>query len=575
MGAAMDLATGFRLADREVWPREGRIVGPSGPMRVEPKTMAVLLELARHDGGVVSREQIHAAVWPRQVVTDDVLTRCVGQLRRALGDKSGEPRFVETIARRGYRLLARVAPLPGRATGPPETLLVLPFQAYSGNLEPWLVDGLTELLITRLAAVRGLRVISRTTAMKFRDTSESVPAIAAQVGADWVVEGSVLGSANRLQVVAQLIDARTDSHAWAGQYLRDVTDLLLLQNTLAESIARAIERALGPAEAQGEWDMRLPAAAMRDYLRGRHLLSGRSAGNLREALGHFERVTRAAPDYAPAWASQAEIHMLLAHYGVEPSQTAVATTRALLERALTLDAHQPIGLACLGAVSFFFDRDFDAAQRYLHEALARLPSYSVAMLSLANVQAVRREFEEAEAWLAQALLVDPLDVGISMNVGDHRILSGRYRAAVEALEQAQRLSPGHRPSALRLAWAAALAGIPDLANDTLARLQPAGASPDAQWLEYEAVVAAALGDSARAAAAADALEQLARSRFVTSWGRARALAAAGRSAAAIAALSDCLRDRSSSVPFMAITPAFTALASEPDFRELVRRAGLP
>jgi predicted Zn-dependent protease len=267
--------------------------------------------------------------------------------------------------------------------------------------------------------------------------------------------------------------------------------------------------------------------------------------------------------------------MLLAHYGVEPSQTSVATTRALLERALTLDAHQPIGLACLGAVSFFFDRDFDAAQRYLHEALARLPSYSVAMLSLANVQAVRREFEEAEAWLAQALLVDPLDVGISMNLGDHRILSGQYPAAVEALEQAQRLSPGHRPSALRLAWAAALAGNPDLANDTLARLRPAGASPDAPWLEYEAVVAAALGDAARAAAAADALEELARSRFVTSWGRARALAAAGRSAAAIAALSDCVRERSSSVPFMAITPAFTALASEPAFRELVRRAGLP
>lgn len=571
----MQLASGFRLADREVWPEEGRIVGPSGSVRVEPKTMAVLLELARQGGAVVTREQIHAVVWPRQVVTDDVLTRCVGQLRRALGDTSRESRFVQTIARRGYRLLARVVPLPGAtASREPETLLVLPFAGYSAEIEPWLLDGLTELLITRLASVAGLRVISRTTAMKFRNTTDSIPAIAAQVGATWVVEGSVLGSAERLQVVAQLIDARTDTHSWSGQYLRDVTDLLLLQNAIAENISAAVERTLGQPDERGDWNIRLPATAMRDYLRGRYLVSRRSADDLREALTYFERVTNAAADYAPAWASQAEIRMLLAHYGAEPSRTSVAATRALLQRALTIDPQQPIALACLGAVSFFFDRDFDAARRYLRQALDRLPSYAVALLTLGNVHAVCREFEEAEEWVAQALLVDPLDVGILMNLGDHRILSGRYAAAVDALEQAQQLAPGHRPSGLRLAWAAALAGRRDVAEATLDCMVPSDGKPDAAWWEYEALVAAALGEPSRAAAAADGLDQQAMAGFVSPWSRARVLAAAGRKDQAIGALSVCVDERSSSVPFMAVTPAFASLSNEPAFRELLRRARL-
>ena len=571
----MELASGFRLADREVWPQEGRIVGPSGSVHVEPKTMAVLLELARHGGAVVSREQIHAVVWPRQVVTDDVLTRCVSQLRRALGDRSGEPRFVQTIARRGYRLLARAVPLPGATPSrEPETLLVLPFAGYSAEIEPWLLDGLTELLITRLASLPGLRVISRTTAMKFRGATDSIPAIAAQVGATWVVEGSVLGSAERLQVVAQLIDAQTDTHAWAGQYLRDVTDLLLLQNAIAEKIAGAVERTLGHPDEQADWNVRLPAAAMRDYLRGRYLVSRRSAVDLREALTHLERVSNVAPDYAPAWASQAEIRMLLAHYGAEPSQTSVAATRALLQRALTIDPHQPIALACLGAVSFFFDREFDTARSYLRQALDRLPSYAVALLTLGNVHAASRQFEEAEEWVAQALLVDPLDVGILMNLGDHRILSGRYQAAVDALEQAQQLVPGHRPSGLRLAWAAALAGRRDIADATLNDMLPAEGKPDAAWWEYEALVAAALGEPSRAATAADMLDRQAKAGFVGPWSRARALAAAGRKDQAIAALSVCIDERSSSVPFMAVTPAFASLSAEPAFRELVRRARL-
>lgn len=566
----MELAAGFRLADREIRPREGRIVTPAGAVRVEPKTMAVLVALARHGGEVVSRRQIHAEVWPRQAVTDDVLTRCIGQLRRALGDDPRRPRLLETIPRRGYRLLVRIE--PGAAAA--DALLVLPFRSYSADIEPWLADGLTELLITRLACLRDLRVISRTTAMTFRDSNESVPDIATRIGATWVVEGSVLGSADRLQVVAQLIDARSDTHVWADEYLREVSDLLLLQNTLAEHIATAVQRSLGSGRPREEWAMRLPAAAMRDYLHGRHLLSRRASADLREALACFARVSESAPDYAPAWASQAEVHMLLAHYGAEPSLDAVPRTHALLARALTLDPHQPIALSCRGGVALFFERDFAAARRYLHEALERLPNYAIALLTLGNVHAVCREFDEAEAWLGQALLVDPLDVGISMNLGDHRILAGRFAQAMEALEQAQRLAPGHRPSGLRLAWAAALAGDAGRARAVMDGLKPDGGVTDVAWLEYGALVAAALDDAAGANESAAALEALAGSRFVSPWGLARAFAAAGRRREAIALLGRCVEERSSSVPFMAVTPAFRTLHGEPAFAALLQRAGL-
>jgi len=576
----MSLEAGFRIGERKVFPMEGRIAGPGGDLRVEPKAMAVLVELARRAPTVCTREQIIHAVWPRGFVSDDVLTRCIGQIRRALGDDPRAPAILETIPKRGYRLLspgvehvAAAAPAPAAAS-PVESLIVLPFANMTAAGEDFIADGLTELLTLRLAALSGIRVISRTTAMHFKASRASIGEIAAKTGADWVIEGSVLQSGDRLQVVAQLIDARTDAHIWAADYVRDLQDLLPLQNEIARRVASAIRLQLGATQEMLPSTVSLGPAEMRGYLRGRHLVSKRTVPNLQAALAEFLRVTTTVPDYAPAWASAAECQMLLAHYGAADTAPAIAESERLADRALTLDPDLAIALSTRGALRFFFERDLGGAAADLQRALALLPSYSLAMLSLANVCAVRREFGEATAWMHQALMIDPLDVGINMNVGDHRILCRQYGEAVQALEGALAISPGHRPSQLRLSWALALSGSIASARDLLSGIGPAG-DGDKQWQEYAALAAGAGGDPSTASRHYANLQALASVQRVSAWAMARAAAAAEEFDAAMVHLQAAVRDRSSSVPFVMVTPAFDGLHRDPRFLALGATLGLP
>ncbi|MEJ6003503.1 winged helix-turn-helix domain-containing protein [Paucibacter soli] len=575
----MEFESGFVIAGREVFPLEGRIGSSKGKLRVEPKAMAVLIELARHAPQVRTRKQIEQAVWPRGYVSNDVLTRCIGQLRRSLGDNPKAPSLLETIPRRGYRLCAQPQPMvraPSDTAMPSasavETLLVLPFRHLAAQREGFVAEGLTELLILRLCGLRGMRILSRTTAMQFASTTASIGDIAARTGADWVVEGSVLQAGDRVQVIAQLIDARTDAHIWAADYSRGLEDLLAMQNEIAERVAMAIRAQLGAAEVPTPAAPALASAGVRDYLRGRHLLSRRTVPALREAIQAFAAVTQGAPDYAPAWASRAECEMLLMHYGAAPAAELLAPCEAHLEHALALDPQLGIGLSTRGAMRFFFALDFEGAARDLQQALHLLPSYGLAMVQLASVALVRHQFDEARAWIEQALLVDPLDVGVNMNFGDHMILQRRYGDAAVALQRALELAPSHRPSRLRLAWALALAGQADAAARALAACGPEN-DADATWLEYAALVAAAQGATARAAAYDDALRCIAAQQRVSPWTLARSAAAAGRLAAALDELAVAGRERSSSWPFLRLTPAFDALHGDARFEALA--ASLP
>lgn len=565
---------------REVFPLEGRVAGPGGDLRVEPKAMAVLVELARHAPDICPREQIVQSVWPRGYVTDDVLTRCIGQIRRALGDDPRAPACVETIPKRGYRL--RSAVLQPRAASDREhrvaprmeSLIVLPFQNLSDASEDFVADGLTELLTLRLASLQGIRVISRTTAMQFKASRSSIGEIAAMTGADWAIEGSVLQSGNRLQVVAQLIDARTDGHIWAADYVRDLQELLPLQNEIARRVGAAIRLKLGAAAEAPSSLPSISPADMRTYLRGRHLMSKRTVPNLRTALAEFLSLTAAAPDHAAGWASAAECEMLLVHYDAPDREQLFANCENHLDRALTLDPELAIGLSTRGAVRFFFKRDFAGAAADLGHALALLPSYSLAMVSLANVCVARRQFDEAASWMDQALLVDPLDVGVNMNLADHCILRRQYAQAVTALERTLELAPQHRPSQLRLCWALALCGQRSAAAQLLAQIGPRGDS-DAPWHEYAAMVAGAEGDHEVALRHYEVLRDIGLTERVPAWTMARAAAAAAQLDAALAQLGVAVRDRSSSIPFMVVTPAFDALHADARFRTLGAELGLP
>ena len=570
------LESGFCIGDAVIRPVEGLVDGPCGRVRIEPKAMAVLLELARNAGEVCSREQLQQTVWPRGFTTDDVLTRCIGQIRKALGDDPKRATHIETLPRRGYRLLSPIARIDAGRTArgntvpatEPDRLIVLPFQYLASASDSYVADGIVELLTAQLSSFRGLRVISRTTAMHFKDTPMSLTEVAERTGADLAVEGSVLQAGSRVQVVVQLIDTRTDLHIWAEDYVRDIGDLLVLQNEIAKRIAAAIRLQAGAGDAPTPRPAAvLPSDTMLAYLRGRDCLSQRTTESLRDAVTHFSVVCASVPDYAPAWASRAEAQFMLTHYGADPSDAGLAACRADLDCALGLDPNNAIALACRGVLQLTAERDTRSAEQDLLAALASQPGYSIAMLSLANLYAIQGRFSDATNWLEQALLVDPLDVGINMNWGDHLILQRRYDDAIAALDKALELAPAHRPAALRRCWALSLAGQATTAARVIKTLGPES-DYDWQWHEYAAIAAGASDDRASAGRQWRELLRINELKPVSPWSMARGAAAAGDREASLDWLRRAQAQNSTSFPFAAVTPAFDTLRNDPAFKRV-------
>jgi TolB-like protein len=313
--------------------------------------MAVLVELASKGRNTLSREQLISTVWPRGFVSDDVLNRCISQLRAALGDDPRSPAYIDTIPRKGYRLVASVI-VP--ESGPEEGILVLPFQnlaAHGGD--EYLADGLTELLIARMAVTSGQRVISRTTAMTFKNRNQSMQTLREKLHVKWVIEGSLLHLGNNLQIVVQLIDSESDAHVWADTWTRPAEDVMTVLNEVSRQVSNQIQSTLeGHQDATPVTD-RLPSELMRRFLQGSHHASRRTASSLGLAQDCFEEVLDEVPEHAPALAGLAMCRMLLVHYGVQEASEGIPAAREYAKRALRHDPQNADAMSHLGAIHFF------------------------------------------------------------------------------------------------------------------------------------------------------------------------------------------------------------------------------
>ena len=279
----------FRVGECIVNRARGQIMRPGGTAHLEPRAMDLLVALAERAGRTASRDELIEAVWGHPHVSDEALSRCVSLVRQALGDDRARPRFVETIPKRGYRLLAPVDGLSHGAEGDKTNrtaVAVLPFLNLSGDPgNEHIADGLTELLINNLASLPSLRVVSRTSSMHYKNTQARLTDIARELNVTRVVEGSVLRSERSLQVVVQLIDPATDLHMFTRTYTRDLADLLRLQNEIAWTVAGEIGASLEPGDrARLPLARPLPPDAGESYLRARHFWAQRTPESMAKAI---------------------------------------------------------------------------------------------------------------------------------------------------------------------------------------------------------------------------------------------------------------------------------------------------
>src|SRR6185312_1185125 len=326
-----------------------RLIADGEPVSLEPKALRLLLYLIENRGRLVRKHELFDAVWADAAASESALTRSIGLLRKTLDDNSREPRFIETVPTAGYRFIAHVdttlapeatttqfptAPNPGPApqtssaarwyrhltaivvaclllpatiwllatrshATPIRSLAVLPLDNLSGDpSQEYFADGMTDELITELARIPNLRVVSRTSVVAEKDAHRPLPEIARQLNVDAIVEGSIVRAGDRIRITAQLIDARTDRHLWAQSFEGPASDVLSLQDSVAQQIAARASLVLAPPSPRPP----VNPAAHDAYLLGRYFFHKQDVPH---SLESFQQAIQIDPTYASAYAGYA------------------------------------------------------------------------------------------------------------------------------------------------------------------------------------------------------------------------------------------------------------------------------
>src|SRR5229473_1814955 len=275
-------------------------------VKLQEQPFQILQVLVQRPGEIVTREELQQKIWPSDTFVDfdHGLYNAIKRLREALGDSADTPRFVETLSRRGYRFVGKI-----ECDAPQmRSLAVLPLENLSRDPEQeYFAEGMTEALITALAKIGELRVVSRTSAMLYKGVHKPLREIARELEADAIVEGTVLRAGRRVRITAQLIDAAKEGHLWAESYERDLRDVLALQSEIAQAIARVIRVKLAPID-QARFLNANPVdpEAYEAYLKGRYHWNRRSAEGLAKAIEYFRQAIANDPTYAAAYSGLAD-----------------------------------------------------------------------------------------------------------------------------------------------------------------------------------------------------------------------------------------------------------------------------
>lgn len=467
-------------------PRSGLMSG-TREVHLTPKALALLSFLAERPGDVIAKEELFGAVWPETTVGDAALVTCIQELRKALRDDARQPRYIETVHRRGYRFMPKtsyadkvsghdgpVLPLPDRPS-----IAVLPFANMSDDPDQdHFADGISEDLITGLSRIRWLFVIARNSSFVYKNRAVDVKEVSRALGVRYVLEGSVRRAGNRLRITAQLVDAISGGHHWAERYDRELGDIFAIQDEITRSVAGAIEphllaaegvRALSrSADDLGAWE--LVARAQMHFWR-------MTKEDYATAIRMLGRAVELYPDYAPARSLLAFSLVFAAHMGWIDRDRDLLPGREHAMRAIALDERDSWGHIAFGYWALM-ERRTEEAIAALRRATELNPNSAVAHAHLSHGLAFAGHDGQAIAHAEEAIRLSPMDPMSALCIGSIAVAhftAGRYREAAQYTTEAARLRPGFQ-GAHRLRCASlALAGKIDEARahfQTIRREQP-------------------------------------------------------------------------------------------------------
>jgi TolB-like protein/Flp pilus assembly protein TadD len=496
-----------------------------------PKAVDVLFALVRQPGEVVSKKILMDAVWRDSVVEDANLTQMIFLLRRALDANNGDTSYIRTVPRRGYRFVGTVRETAARLPVRIESLAVLPLVNLSGDpAQDYFTDGITEALIANLARIGELRVVSRTSAMRYKGTTESAADIARALRVDALVEGSAARIGDRVRITAKLIHGRDDRHVWVETYDEPVAHVLDLQSRIARAVAIAVQVTLTKDE-----EFRLAATrsvnptAYLHHLKGRYLMRNMTEADQLSAIESFNQAIEMDREFAAPYAGIAECYTSLAYYFGMVPKDAFARARVAAATAVRLDDNLAEGHAILGLLRLLDEWDWKGADAacsraaqlapgdayvhwkrgmYLqyvgrsdeairaHRLAERLDPFSLVAIEQAGWPLYyARRFDEAEAQFRRVIVLEPDSHAGHFGLGWVLVQQRQYEEAVDELRCCAALAGRNSLVECSLAYACGMAGRRDEAAQILNRTTD-GNQYVPNW--YLSLVWIGMGDSDRA-----------------------------------------------------------------------------
>jgi len=599
----------------------------------------VLQALLEHPQEIVTREELRERIWPGNIFIDYelALKKAVSRLRELLGDSAESPHFIETVPRRGYRFIGTIAALPPvptdsggqhiaggatveRPTGEPRSetwkpwklvgslalagvaavllwsnfdklrtrifarsrsveirsLAVLPLENLSKDPEQeYFVDGMTDELITDLAKVGQLQVISHTSVERYKGTKLPLPEIARELGVDAVVEGRVMRSGDRVRITAQLIDARTDRHLWAESYDRHLIDVLSLQDEVARDIATKIRGRLTPQDQARLAKARpIDPETNEDYLKGRYYYGKLSVEGFKEGLKYYQQAVARDANYAPAYVGIAASYEGLGVWEQLQPRKAALQAKAALEKALALDDTLGEAHAILGHIHFLWDWDWIAAEQEYKRALELGPPSSMIQIRYAIYLSSMGRQSEALQEMRAAHVLDPVSQVSNDILGFVYYLAQDSDRAIDQYQKTLALYPDSGNVHLYLGRCyEQKAMYPEAFQEYQTMESLEGATADELTTRRQAFAKSGMRGYWQIELEGAIRES--RRRYFSSDYIAELYVNLGKKDHAIEFLEKAYQARSHDMAFIMVEPRFSSLHSDPRFQNLLHRMNFP
>jgi TolB-like protein/DNA-binding winged helix-turn-helix (wHTH) protein/Flp pilus assembly protein TadD len=602
-------------------------------IRLQEQPFQLLLMLLERPGEVVLREEIRARLWPRgtTVEFDHSINAAVKRLRDVLSENAGNPCYIETLAKRGYRFIGQVESAP-RAPSPdiiqagagrietavppveqgwrgavwrpkltiaaiaaatallllaiyyyrsflpnshlsaPVTVGLLPFENLTGDPDQeYFADGLTEETIAVLGKVNPDRmiVIARTSTMAYKRRTKTASQIGSELGADYLIEGSVRREGERVRVTVKLIRVRDQSRIWSENYDRFGSGVIQIQDELGNAIARQVQVELLPRDTNQRKQTRI-LDAYDPYLLGRHFWSQVTPGAIRKSIEYYQTAIAKDPSYALAFAGLADAYTILPITSDSPPREMLPLARNAASEAIRLNDSLAEAQAAGGDVDFWLEWDWGRSAERLRRAIQLDPNFALAHMRYAQLLSNSGRHTEAVAEAAKAHRLDPFSPITNTLAGQFLLYSGRYTEAVESLDKAFSIDPGFWVAHLMMGAIYERTGKPEAAIQSFEKAY-SNSGGNLQALAAKGYVLARSGRRPEAEQIVHSLLETGKTRFVPPTAIALVYAGLGDRESTFQWLEKGYESRDVHMVFLTIDPMWDDFRSDPRFQGLLER----